>query len=174
MSNVFFTADSHFGHFNILRYQNRPYKSAEEMDEGLISNWNSVVSKNDIVYHLGDFTFGSVKKYTDRLNGNINLIIGNHDNLEQCHGHFCSIHASMTAKIGSEKIFLSHFAHRVWDRSHYNVPSLYGHSHGHLPAYGKSFDCGVDTHNYFPYSWEEVKAVLDTLPDNPNLIEKRY
>ena len=40
MSTVFFTADPHFGHTNIIRYENRPFASAEEMDQELIRRWN--------------------------------------------------------------------------------------------------------------------------------------
>ena len=52
---VYFTADTHFSHKNILLYENRPYQSIEEMDNDLIEKWNKTVGKNDTVYHLGDF-----------------------------------------------------------------------------------------------------------------------
>lgn len=79
---TFVIADTHFGHGNIIKYCNRPFCSAEEMDEVIIKNWNETVSKRDTVIHLGDF--GLCKK--DRLQeiiGNLNgkkiLIMGNHD-----------------------------------------------------------------------------------------------
>ena len=50
MSTVFFTADPHFGHTNIIRYENRPFASAEEMDQELIRRWNETVSPEDTVY----------------------------------------------------------------------------------------------------------------------------
>ena len=56
---VFFTADTHFGHYNIMRYIDRPFKSVDEMNNTIITNWNKVVSKSDRVYHLGDFGFHS-------------------------------------------------------------------------------------------------------------------
>jgi len=174
MSDVFFTADTHFGHGNCIKFCNRPFNSVEEMDDALISNWNSVIDKSSIVYHLGDFSFNGITKYTERLNGNIHLIIGNHDRRKLCDGNFCSIQESRMLNIGEEEIFLSHFSHRVWNKSHFNVPMLFGHSHGTLSSYGKSFDCGVDTHNYFPYSWEEVKEILKNLPDNPNIVKSKY
>jgi len=82
MSETFFTSDHHFGHKNILEYEKdaRPFKTLEEMHHVLINNWNSVVSKNDIVYHLGDFAFGrhniSIARH---LNGRKKLVLGNHD-----------------------------------------------------------------------------------------------
>lgn len=78
----FFISDMHFGHQNILKFDNRPWSSAEEMEEGLVNNWNSVVSNEDHVYHLGDFCWGKTPEYIriiKRLNGNIHLIAGNHE-----------------------------------------------------------------------------------------------
>lgn len=84
MINTFFTSDHHFGHKNILEYEKeaRPFASAEEMNERLIDNWNSVVGNSDIVFHLGDFCFGkSNLDIAKRLNGKKRLVLGNHDNL---------------------------------------------------------------------------------------------
>lgn len=79
----FIISDTHFGHANIIRYCNRPFASVEEMDKALIEKWNSVVSKDDTVIHLGDVGLGSktyIKNILSQLNGNKILIRGNHDN----------------------------------------------------------------------------------------------
>lgn len=79
---TFVIADTHFGHSNIIKYCDRPFVTVEEMDRQLIQKWNSVVSKNDVVYHLGDFAVGNVDRissYRNKLNGKIFLIQGNHD-----------------------------------------------------------------------------------------------
>lgn len=55
---IYFTADTHFGHKNVIRFCDRPFASAEEMDEVMIKNWNSRVRGKDIVYILGDMFFG--------------------------------------------------------------------------------------------------------------------
>jgi calcineurin-like phosphoesterase family protein len=57
---VWVTSDQHFAHAKIIRYANRPYASAAEMDMDLIQKWNSVVAPGDIVLHLGDFCFGNI------------------------------------------------------------------------------------------------------------------
>ena len=54
---VFYIADLHFGHKNIIRYDNRPFKTVEEMDRALIERWNKAVSKNDTVFILGDISW---------------------------------------------------------------------------------------------------------------------
>ena len=74
---TFFTADTHFGHKNVIRYCNRPFASATEMDERLIENWNKIVGPDDLIYHLGDFTLlgeDLAAGYFQRLNGKIHII----------------------------------------------------------------------------------------------------
>ena len=79
---VFFTSDLHLGHANVIRYDNRPFSSVEEMNEELIKRWNAKVGKGDVVYVLGDFIWHTDKKPEDilwALNGMKILIRGNHD-----------------------------------------------------------------------------------------------
>ena len=82
MSKIFYISDLHLMHQNIIRFDNRPFETVEEMDKALINNWNSVVSNADHVYHLGDFCWGKEDdwiKCLKLLNGNIHIIKGNHD-----------------------------------------------------------------------------------------------
>lgn len=82
MTETWFTSDTHFGHKNILEYEKdaRPFETVEEMNEQLITNWNKTVGQKDIIYHLGDFAFGSSNiGIAGRLNGRKRLIMGNHD-----------------------------------------------------------------------------------------------
>jgi len=79
---IYFTADTHLGHKNVIEYSTRPFINAEEMDEVLIKNWNSLVQPCDEVYHLGDFSFHKPAKTAallNKLNGQKYLIQGNHD-----------------------------------------------------------------------------------------------
>ena len=79
----FIIADTHFGHKNIIQYENRPFSSVEEMDNELIKLWNSVVNNDDLVYVLGDFTLSrridAIKNLVNQLHGRKILIMGNHD-----------------------------------------------------------------------------------------------
>ena len=78
-----FISDLHFGHNNIIRFDNRPFQSVEEMDETLISNWNNKINKNDTVYILGDISWYPKDKTAEilsTLKGNKYLLTGNHDN----------------------------------------------------------------------------------------------
>ena len=76
-------ADTHFGHKNVIEYSERPFSAVEEMDKELIRLWNSVVSKDDVVYVLGDFTLSRrlsvIANLVSELHGRKILIMGNHD-----------------------------------------------------------------------------------------------
>lgn len=79
----FYISDTHFNHANILKHDNRPFNSTEEMEETIVSNWNSVVGKGDMVYILGDFCWSKEEsewiRILDKLNGLKTLVLGNHD-----------------------------------------------------------------------------------------------
>ena len=81
-TNIFFTSDTHFGHEAIIKFCNRPFKDAHEMDEVMINNWNNKVGPDDLIFHLGDFAFGGSELWNSilpKLNGHKVLIISNHD-----------------------------------------------------------------------------------------------
>lgn len=171
---VFFTSDTHFGHANILTRSNRGnvWGSVEEMDEGLISRWNSVVGKRDTVYHLGDFSWKP--KETDailrRLNGAIlYLVSGNHDSTRiRNNSRFQLVTPMMIVKgIDDLPVTLCHYGMRVWNQSHHGALHFYGHSHGSLPGNSQSCDVGVDVPewDYTPVSLETIRKHLETLPD---------
>lgn len=77
----FYISDLHLGHKNILAFDNRPFFNLKEMTETIISNWNSVVGKNDSVYVLGDMFWNNseIPIVLPKLNGTKYLIKGNHD-----------------------------------------------------------------------------------------------
>jgi len=74
---IFFTADTHFGHANIIKYCDRPFANERAMDREIIRRWNDAVRENDIVYHLGDFTLrdsDGFRSYISQLNGSIHIL----------------------------------------------------------------------------------------------------
>ena len=82
MQKVFFTSDHHFGHGNIIDFESRPFMDVEQMNDQMIEAWNSVVGNDDMVFHLGDFSFlnrEKTKGIVSKLNGYKHLIMGNHD-----------------------------------------------------------------------------------------------
>lgn len=173
---TFFTSDTHFHHKNIIKFQkNRgDFQEVGEMNEVLIEAWNSKVSKNDIVYHLGDFSFGSFNKAVeilDRLNGRITLIRGNHDvwlgENKVCPIAVCSYLEIMIQK---EHIILCHFPLEVWHRCTYGSYHFHGHCHGRLNSIFRRLDVGIDTtKDLAPRAWEEIRSELE-----PRLIHSKY
>lgn len=65
--HTFFTSDTHFGHANIINLCNRPFKDVNHMNDMLVENWNSVVSDDDTVFHLGDFALGGSAVWSNVL-----------------------------------------------------------------------------------------------------------
>ncbi len=167
---IFFSADLHFKHENVIKYCNRPYANANEMDEELIKNWNSVVKPQDIVYVVGDVIFAKDVKDAEnifrRLNGSKILIAGNHDKKMLKDPRFValfqSVHDLLEISINKQHIVLCHYAMKVWNKSHYGAWQLYGHSHGSLPddPHSLSIDVGVDCHNYTPISFDQVAEIM--------------
>lgn len=153
-----FTADTHFGHANIIKYCRRPFADVEEMDRCLIQYWNEVVHPNDEVHHLGDFAFGDHNKYLPYLNGTKHLVLGNHDHDKLLHKAvgWTSISNLDEVVIGDIHVVLCHYSMRVWNRSHHGSLQLYGHNHGNLPGTNKSCDVGVDCWNMKPIAIEHA------------------
>lgn len=167
----FFTSDEHYYHKNAIRYSNRPFSSVEEMNETLISNFNSKVGKDDHTTHAGDFTLIKDKKKVyeiiNRLNGTHTFLLGSHDYWAPR-----NYKRMFETKLNGHFIVVCHYCMRVWARSHYNSWHLYGHSHGRLEPIGKSWDIGVDNNNFYPLSFDEICEIMKHRPDNPNLIRR--
>lgn len=178
MKKIWFSSDLHFGHKNIIKYCNRPWDNVEDMNQGILDNWNSVVSPNDDVYILGDVCMGKLNEnipLVSKLNGNKYLVAGNHDvkaktipEFQKC---FRWIKDYYELFIKEEKkkqlLVMSHFPMMVWHKNHRGSFMLCAHSHGSLkqtlPEYngaGKILDVGLDVHNYHPISYEKVKEIM--------------
>jgi len=87
--DCFVIADTHFGHTNINMYEpiRKKVSSAygyNDPDGYLIDAWNQTVSKNDTVFHLGDFCFihNNILSLSKSLQGKKILLVGNHDKLK--------------------------------------------------------------------------------------------
>lgn len=149
----------------------------------MIENWNRVVEIGDTVYHLGDFAFKSnrgLERILDRLNGNIFLIKGNHEKAvmgkASIRGKFGWVKDYYELKVpdeddsqGKQKICLFHYSQRSWNGAFRGSWHLFGHSHGKLDnePWGLSFDVGVDSHDFTPVSYEEVKEIMKNKIPNP-------
>jgi calcineurin-like phosphoesterase family protein len=186
---TFFTSDNHFFHQNVIKYDSRPWVTIEEMNEGLIRNWNSVVKPEDTVYILGDFSlaFRPVEIYPQRLNGTKYLIPGNHD---FCHSynkkskkslehlekwitkyeenglHVMAEHSSLDIP-GVAVVNMCHIPFSCQDQRYEKFKAindgrwtLHGHTHSKEKINGREIHVGVTAWDYFPVHIEQVKKLI--------------
>lgn len=170
-SVIYYTADQHFGHSNIIRFCERPFTSVEEMDEALINNWNETVSHNDTVYILGDLIFRSNKHstyYIDRLKGMKHLILGNHDHkwIKNCNlqKYFESVSYYLEIKDGEKRLALCHYPMLSWGGAARGTLHVYAHIHNKkdglafetLKKMDNALNAGVEINNYRPVTLDEL------------------
>ncbi len=111
---VFVTSDTHFHHARIIDYCQRPFSDVDEMNEELVRRWNSAVKEDDVVFHLGDFSFGKlaqVKRVVAQLNGYKILILGNHDRdaTVMRRSGFDEVHENLYLRHCGVDLFMTHF-----------------------------------------------------------------
>lgn len=157
----------------------RDFNTLEEHNDALVTSINALAKCGDVLYCLGDWSFGdpeNIRIFRSRLIcKEVHLILGNHDQhirkpSSPFRGCFNSVqdYLELSLKIDSQKsgqygktkICMSHYAQRVWNKSHHGAIHLYGHSHGTLPGIGKSMDVGVDTNNLYPYHLDEILDLM--------------
>ena len=169
--HIWVTSDTHFNHANIIKYCNRPFSSVEKMNETIIANWNKVVPWDDIVYHLGDFALGDksfVPNIFRRLNGRINVIMGNHDNfniLEKLGNEdhlIVGLFWEEVIKVEKKTIILNHFPFGSLPDPATNCPIIQLHGHVHSTPdkpwnyFDNQYDVGVDNNNFTPVNLAEL------------------
>lgn len=177
---LFFTSDTHFFHKNIIKYTNRPFTDALEMNETLVANWNRVIPSDGVVFHIGDVSLTAkqpeLEALLNRLNGTKYLIIGNHESDALgilAKPYWAGIYDVAEIFIKDEEvsyeeqhIVMCHYPMIVWNCSHRGSWQLFGHVHGGLSNKGVikhsplQLDLGVECHDYAPLSYQEVKEKI--------------
>lgn len=163
--NVWCISDTHFYHKKIGEYCNRP----ENWFDLIINNWNSVVSKHDIVFHLGDFAFGSFKKaknVVEKINGEIYLIRGNHDRHSKTWYKKLNINAisPFDITINDKRYYFSHKPDKhlpenminIHGHWHENCPFMYTTENGNI-----NFNLSVEVINYKPIKLNSIIKMLE-------------
>jgi calcineurin-like phosphoesterase family protein len=172
MSNYFFTADEHYGHFNIIKYTGRTYTNVDEMNHDMIIKNNEIVTNDDVVVHVGDFTLAGrdfAQSIIKQLNGQQVFVLGSHDSWMQKKGSYL-----FERTIEEQHVVCCHYPMYSWPRSHYGSWLLYGHHHGRFSVPCKALDVGVDTNNFYPYSFTKIKMLMEQKPVTPGTIIKKY
>ncbi len=185
---VWFTADLHLGHGNIIRYCQRPHLDPEEKrraaedargrwrvsaetvrrhDEALLDAINSRVERRDILWIVGDFCWGGLReaaRYREAINcQNVYLVWGNHDDHSIAPVFQRVIEAGMF-RVAEQEIWLCHYPLRSWNKRFHGSWHVYGHVHARLEAEDRANpssltkDVGVDACDYRPWSFDDLRA----------------
>lgn len=168
---IFFTADTHFGHENILKLCGRPFETIEQMDAQLIDNWNRKVSGGDTVYIVGDMFFrcADPEAILKRLKGRMHLIIGNHDaswmDRVDLSRYFADVSDFRVITNGTHAITLCHYPLLTWKHQKRSY-MIHGHLHGDttddfyplICRRERLLNAGVDINGFAPVTFEELVA----------------
>lgn len=191
-NNVWFCSDPHYSHKNICRgvsnwpktNYTRDFKNLDEMNGALVKNINQNVGEDDILFCLGDWSFGGIDKISKFRNQlrcqEIHLILGNHDHhIEDNYDiqeMFTSVNNYLELEVDSQKFVLSHYPFASWNGLHKGWIHLFGHCHL-TPKYkireGRCMDVGFDGNpNFRPYHISEVVSILGNRPISSITIPK--
>lgn len=185
---TYFTADQHFGHFNIIRLSHRPFASLEEMNESMITRWNAKVHDEDTVYILGDLFFraATVEPILQRLKGRKHLVLGNHDHSwtakVRMSDYFESVQALKEIAMDGVPATLCHYPMLSYPQARRGY-MIYGHIHNNtgddywplIMRRGRMLNAGVDVNDFAPVTFDEMlannaefrKRHADTARSNP-------
>ena len=164
------------------------------MNDTLVNNINEIVGENDILIHLGDWSFGGFESIEDFRNRilckNVHLVFGNHDHhirrnkgdiqriFSSCQDY---LHLDIRKPEGKEVMKYSmvcmHYPIASWDGMNDGVVHLHGHVH--LPPHlrvseGKAMDVGVDGNELYPISLEEVRNIMKDRPHRKLTLPKDH
>lgn len=138
------------------------------MNEAIVERWNSIVSQNDIVFHLGDVMLGDINEaipYLKALNGKIFIALGNHDSKNRIQAyrncfHIKDIQVGYRFTSSKKTFILTHYPTITANFDSTVIYSLFGHTHQKSYFYDNRFymyNVGVDSHNCYPVNLEQIK-----------------
>jgi len=183
---LYFTSDTHYMHKNICRgttsWSNaeditRDFKTLDQMNDRIVNGINSTVGQDDILFHLGDWSFNGferIEEFRNRINcRNIHLILGNHDHhierdREGIQRLFSSVNQYTELEVNKEYNFvLMHYPIMSWNKMNDGVVHLHGHVHlspDRRIGKGKMMDVGVDGNGMDPISLSKVLTLMSPQP----------
>lgn len=190
---LYFTSDTHYNHANICSATTkwvdpvtcREFKSLDDMNAALVKNINDVVKQDDILFHLGDWSFGGfeqIQKFREQIVcKNIHIITGNHDhhiekNKDNCQSLFSSVNKYLNLNVrynidtplfGEVNFALMHFPIASWDNM--AMGTIHLHGHVHFPAdkrigKGKMMDVGCDGNDLYPINMDRILSIMRNQP----------
>jgi calcineurin-like phosphoesterase family protein len=186
---LFFTSDTHYMHTNICRgttrWSNaddfcRDFDTLDQMNDRIVNGINSTVGQDDILFHLGDWSFGGferIEEFRNRINcRNIHIILGNHDHhierdREDIRRLFTSVNQYLELEVKGkdweQNYVLMHYPIISWNKMNDGVIHLHGHVHlsaDRRIGKGKTMDVGVDGNGLNPLHTSDIKRLMGNQP----------
>jgi calcineurin-like phosphoesterase family protein len=186
---LFFTSDTHYMHTNICRgttrWSNadgftRDFDTLDQMNDRIVNGINSAVGQDDILFHLGDWSFGGfemIEQFRNRINcRNIHIILGNHDHhierdREGIRRLFTSVNQYLELEVKGkdweQNYVLMHYPIISWNKMNDGVIHLHGHVHlsaDRRIGKGKTMDVGVDGNGLDPLHTSDIKRLMKDQP----------
>jgi calcineurin-like phosphoesterase family protein len=186
---LYFTSDTHYMHKNICRgttsWSNadgfcRDFDTLDQMNDRIVNGINSVVGQDDILFHLGDWSFGGfemIEQFRNRINcRNIHIILGNHDHhierdREDIRRLFTSVNQYLELEVKGkdweQNYVLMHYPIISWNKMNDGVIHLHGHVHlsaDRRIGKGKTMDVGVDGNGLNPLHTSDIKRLMGNQP----------
>jgi calcineurin-like phosphoesterase family protein len=186
---LFFTSDTHYMHKNICRgttsWSNadgftRDFDTLDQMNDRVVNGINSAVGQDDILFHLGDWSFGGfemIEQFRNRINcKNIHIILGNHDHhierdREGIRQLFTSVNQYLELEVKGndweQNYVLMHYPIISWNKMNDGVIHLHGHVHlsaDRRIGKGKTMDVGVDGNGLDPLHTSDIKRLMGNQP----------
>ena len=190
-NNDWFFSDSHLGHTYALKLRNREkfFKDIKEHDSEITQNILSVLSPGNNLYCLGDFSFKKdvafFKYFFDELlkkKVNFHWIEGNHDKINFNHKAIAFKGSIKDIIIQDQPITLCHYPMYVWNKSHRGAWQLFGHIHKNdftdnifpYENLGKQLNVNIEFNNFMPYSFQQIKEIMNKKPKNFDILKKNF
>lgn len=175
MSIVRFISDLHLGHKSICEFSGK-YRggvtTVEDHNKWIVDQWNSVVTKNDLVYVLGDVCFDKdTLPLLKKMKGNKHLILGNHDKfpLQVYLQYFNKVHGFEKYK---GRAWLSHSPiHPNELRGKWNI---HGHVHQNIVDDLRYISVCVEAVSGKPISWNDLLVNMEERKCLMNLDPTKY
>jgi len=168
--NRFVISDTHFGHANICKFtdefgvKQRDWDNVSEMDEYIIARWNSIVSKKDKIYHLGDVAIDKKQlKTLDRLNGQKVLVLGNHDIFPAT--DYLKYFVDIKGYLVYDRLIFSHIPIHQDSKGRFQG-NIHGHTHCHRMLNDGIVDSWyqnmcVEVIDYMPVPFDDLKKIIN-------------
>ncbi|SEO27868.1 Calcineurin-like phosphoesterase superfamily protein [Paracoccus alcaliphilus] len=171
---TWFSADSHFGHANIITFCNRPCADVEAMDTHILAQYRARVGPEDDFWILGDFAISKVQgghrreiaEIFQKIPGRKHLILGNHDKAWVRALGWNSIRDTADVTVEGQRLFLFHYPMITFPGARHGALQLFGHVHDNWQGSRNSVNVGVDVWDFRPVSLPEIKERAAKLPVN--------